>query len=79
MHLKKEQLCCNPELPTYKKSSYAAIRNFPTIHNLSHISGIKMHSFADLTIRHHYQGKHQITRLVNGQNQADKILDSIEG
>jgi len=27
MHIKKEQLCCNQELFTLKKSSYAAYKN----------------------------------------------------
>ncbi len=43
----------------------------------THISGTKRHSFADLTIRRHYPGKHQIALLVNGQRQADAMLEII--
>jgi len=50
-----------------------------TVPGGTHISGTKIHSFADLTIRRHYPGNHQITLLVNGQNQADTMLEIIEG
>lgn len=43
----------------------------------THISGSKIHSFADLTTRRHYSGNHQITLLVNGQKQADVRLEII--
>ncbi len=50
-----------------------------TVPGGTHISGTKMHSFTDLTTRRHYPGKHQITLLVNGQNQEDVMLEIIEG
>lgn len=44
----------------------------------THLSGIKTHSFADLTTRRHYPGEHRITILVNGQEQAHTVLNLIE-
>jgi 3-methyladenine DNA glycosylase AlkC len=48
-----------------------------TVEGGIHIKGKKTHSFADLTTRRHYPGKHQITLLVNGQKEADTIVDII--
>jgi hypothetical protein len=41
MHLYKEWLCHNTELLTYKKSSYAAIQNFPAIRNFREVRNLK--------------------------------------
>jgi len=48
-----------------------------TVSGGTHISGSKMHNFADLTTRRHYPGKHQVTLLVNGQRKADTMLEII--
>jgi len=39
-----------------------------------HLSGTKIHSFADLTTRRHYPGEHRITLLVNGQEKAHTTI-----
>ncbi|OOM79039.1 DNA alkylation repair enzyme [Clostridium puniceum] len=48
-----------------------------TVPGGTHISGTKIHSFADLTTRRHYSGKHKINLLVNGEKQADAIVEII--
>lgn len=50
-----------------------------TVEGGTHISGKKVHSFADLTTRRHYPGQHQISLLVNGQKKADTMVEIIEG
>ena len=44
----------------------------------THLSGIKTHSFADLTVRRHYPGEHRINLMVNGHEKAHTILKIIE-
>jgi 3-methyladenine DNA glycosylase AlkC len=46
-----------------------------TVEGGRHIKGKKAHSFADLTTRRHYPGKHKITLLVNGQKVAASIVE----
>jgi 3-methyladenine DNA glycosylase AlkC len=48
-----------------------------TVAGGTHISGIKTHSFADLTTRRHYPGEHRIALLINGQEKAYTILKII--
>ncbi|MBD7911896.1 DNA alkylation repair protein [Clostridium cibarium] len=48
-----------------------------TVEGGAHISGIKIHSFADLTTRRHYPGEHRIALLINGQEKAYTILKII--
>ncbi len=50
-----------------------------TVAGGTHVSGIRTHSFADLTVRRHYPGEHRITLLVNGQEEAHTTIKIIEG
>lgn len=45
-----------------------------TIPGGTHITGTRVHSFADLTTRRHYPGDHRIVLLVNGQEVAYTVL-----
>lgn len=50
-----------------------------TVPGDSHLSGIRTHSFKDLTTRRHYPGIHRITLLVNGKEAAQTILNITGG
>lgn len=41
-----------------------------TIEGGTNIKGSKVHSFADLTTRRHYEGNHRISLIINGQEKA---------
>ncbi|MNJ70320.1 hypothetical protein D3C77_667700 [compost metagenome] len=40
----------------------------------SHLTGIRKHSWKDLTTRRHYPGEHQIVLLVNGREVASTLV-----
>ncbi len=41
-----------------------------TVAGGTHLTGVRIHNWADLTTRRHYPGRHRITLLVNGQQVA---------
>jgi len=41
-----------------------------TVSGGAHLSGTRLHSFAELTTRRHYPGVHRIALLLNGQEIA---------
>lgn len=45
-----------------------------TVNGKAHLSGTRIHSFAELTTRRHYPGKHRIVLLINGQEIAQTTL-----
>ena len=45
-----------------------------TVNGKTHLSGTRIHSFAELTTRRHYPGKHRIVLLINGQEIAQTTL-----
>lgn len=48
-----------------------------TVSANTHLSGTRVHSFADLTTRRHYAGTHQIALLINGQEVTQTTLNVI--
>ncbi len=49
-----------------------------TLSENAHLSGTHIHSFANLTTRRHYPGKHRIVLLINGQEAAQTTLSLLE-
>ncbi len=45
-----------------------------TVAEKAHLSGTRIHSFAELTTRRHYPGMHRIVLLINGQETAQTKL-----
>ncbi|MCO1604340.1 DNA alkylation repair protein [Desulfosporosinus nitroreducens] len=46
-----------------------------TVSGGAHLSGTRLHSFAELTTRRHYPGVHRIALLLNGQEIAQTMLN----
>ncbi len=57
-----------------KKSRKLFLLSDKTVKGGTHLSGVRTHSFEDLTVRRHYPGDHRIALLVNGQEEAHTIL-----